>query len=506
MKRMKKLLAILMTMAMVMGLGITGFAETKNEATITIQDENGDTLSVYNKDNNPSGVQLSYAQIIVPDTKTETGWAFVGNTSSDEEKDFTITNIFMSAFSDIEGIEDDQDVLQKLIDTTKNSENIATSNTEEIANALSDIAGSASVTFTSSTVNPITVNAAGIYVIKATQEGYTYNTMAAYVGFGETQGNEYPSLMNVELTAKRSAESVVKETTDSDKVVAVGDIVTYTIEAYVPFIDPNDTNKIFEIVDTIYGADYYLTETDSIAKVEMGTDNQLVADADDFVVADGSFTIDLSDLITADNSNAGKKVTVTYTAKVTGDDSNEDGIIVENSAASHVGDDQHNSDKVTVYTGTIILTKVDSANENKKLEGAGFEIRKDGETAALRFTELSDGVYVYDKEGTVTEVFTGAEGTLTIKGLDVGKYNFKETTAPKGYHIVNNPTGVDASVELEVEGAAAEVVVESKTFKNTKLSALPSTGGMGTTLFTIAGCVIMISAAGLFFATRKKAN
>ena len=42
--------------------------------------------------------------------------------------------------------------------------------------------------------------------------------------------------------------------------------------------------------------------------------------------------------------------------------------------------------------------------------------------------------------------------------------------------------------------------------KDTKLSALPSTGGMGTTLFTIAGCVIMISAAGLFFATRKKAN
>ena len=43
---------------------------------------------------------------------------------------------------------------------------------------------------------------------------------------------------------------------------------------------------------------------------------------------------------------------------------------------------------------------------------------------------------------------------------------------------------------------------------DTKLTALPlpGTGGMGTTLFTIAGCVIMISAAGLFFATRKKAN
>lgn len=39
---------------------------------------------------------------------------------------------------------------------------------------------------------------------------------------------------------------------------------------------------------------------------------------------------------------------------------------------------------------------------------------------------------------------------------------------------------------------------------NTSLSDLPSTGGMGTTIFTIGGCVIMVTAAGLYFATRKK--
>ena len=41
---------------------------------------------------------------------------------------------------------------------------------------------------------------------------------------------------------------------------------------------------------------------------------------------------------------------------------------------------------------------------------------------------------------------------------------------------------------------------------DTKLHALPSTGGIGTTIFTIAGCLIMIAAAGLFFASRKKTN
>lgn len=41
---------------------------------------------------------------------------------------------------------------------------------------------------------------------------------------------------------------------------------------------------------------------------------------------------------------------------------------------------------------------------------------------------------------------------------------------------------------------------------NTKLVALPSTGGIGTTIFTIGGCVIMIAAAGLYFASRRKEN
>ena len=43
-------------------------------------------------------------------------------------------------------------------------------------------------------------------------------------------------------------------------------------------------------------------------------------------------------------------------------------------------------------------------------------------------------------------------------------------------------------------------------FKNTKLSSLPSTGGIGTTIFTIGGCAIMIVAAGLYFASRRKSS
>ena len=74
----------------------------------------------------------------------------------------------------------------------------------------------------------------------------------------------------------------------------------------------------------------------------------------------------------------------------------------------------------------------------------------------------------------------------------------EETKAPEGYSI--NVDGASATIK---ESKDKNVTVPTS-LKDTKLSALPSTGGIGTTIFTIGGCVVMIAAAGLFFATRKK--
>lgn len=86
------------------------------------------------------------------------------------------------------------------------------------------------------------------------------------------------------------------------------------------------------------------------------------------------------------------------------------------------------------------------------------------------------------------------------KGLDEGTYWFEETKAPEGYSI--NVDGASATIK---ESKDKNVTVPTS-LKDTKLSALPSTGGIGTTIFTIAGCLIMVTAAGLFFASRKRTN
>lgn len=163
-----------------------------------------------------------------------------------------------------------------------------------------------------------------------------------------------------------------------------------------------------------------------------------------------------------------------------------------------------------MYTGFIKLTKYNE-NKTQKLEGAGFEVSAEGSKEKLTFRKDIDieGHYTYDPEGTITEVFTGLDGTLVLAGLDLGTYNFKETTAPEGYHVKNDPSGIDATAILKLkegETEAKDIVTVDTELTNTKLSSLPSTGGIGTTIFTIGGCAIMVAAAGLFFASRRKAN
>ena len=487
MSKVKKVLAIILSMAMILGMSLTTFAETKDTATITV--------------NNAEDATLEYAPIIKADRSTSTGWAFVNP---------TVAQAFLSAFP---GYETDQALLEYMATVASNPDTIEAN----YAQALSNVVKENAVTLTSME-NPQSVSDAGVYMIKAKEEGYTYGYMAAFVGFGEVtiedpegEGDityEYPSLVDAEVNAKKTPTTTTKTENVDDNLVEVGTIVTYTIEAYVPYFDSNDTNKTFSISDTIEGADYYFEGTGAIAKVEVAGIQGEYKDADDFILnsARNSFSINLNDLVSnGTNQYAGNKVTVTYTAKVTGTPG-EDGLIdVNNTAASHVGTNEYNSDKITLYTAQIIMTKKDSEDQSKILSGAGFLIYKkeggknyyatfDSNNLLSGWTEVKD---------SATEVFTGTDGTVTVKGLDQGTYYFEEKTAPEGYSV--NGTDKDAVIAITGEdGVAKDTITVNVDMLDTKLSSLPETGGIGTTIFTIGGCVIMIAAAGLYFASRRR--
>ena len=475
MSKVKRILSVIMAMVMVLAMSVPTFAAGEN-ATIT--------LKRFDKAN-----KVEYMQIIQKDETKTSGWAFTNGAGK----------CFTEAFELTDSEDAQQQVIWGLIKYNDNSVKLPTGVTAVTATAAKiDLALSKVAALTGFTVaknkESIEVNAAGVYAIKAEETGFTYKTATAYVGFGEP----YPTLTGAEVTAKKSPTSVDKIVADDDHVVAIGDIVTYKIEAYVPFIDAANTdNRTFTITDKITGADYYLAGPNSVNNVTMvGKDGQVGTIV---VNEDGKgFTIDLSELVAdTSNPNAGKKITVTYTAKVKE-------LTVKNTAGSHTADATYGGNNVPVklFTGEITLLKYGDSDEANVLKDAEFEVSKDEAATPLKFKLQENGNYRYapDAEDASTVVKTNAEGKIVVEGLNVGTYHFKETKAPEGYSI--NTDGKD--ITLTQTGVATAIVKASGKLNDTKLNALPSTGGIGTTIFTIGGCAIMIVAAGLFFATRRK--
>ena len=324
--------------------------------------------------------------------------------------------------------------------------------------------------------------------------------MAAPINF-DCAGNP-ATLRNAELNVKRSETRLTKTVNDADGAVHNGQTVTYTINVKVPSIDSTATNKLFKVTDKLTGAEYQKNTV--VAKLGLGNNATTLDVTPTFDDATNSFELDLSSLIDDTNSNAGKDVTITYDVLVT----SENDKVTNTANVSRTGSENYSSDSVDLYEGAITLTKTndyEKESDKKLLAGAGFNVLdKDGNV--LKFVDKGNNTYVLAKDqtvttGVVTEVVTGANGQLVVKGLDKGEYQFKEVTAPDGYSI--NETNSSATLTITGDKATAEFTADTD-MRDTEVGALPETGGIGTTIFTVGGCAIMVAAAALFFMNKKK--
>ena len=223
-------------------------------------------------------------------------------------------------------------------------------------------------------------------------------------------------------------------------------------------------------------------------------------------VKDNSFTLDLTSYL-ENNDHANQSVVIEYNAKVTG-------TVVNNTVKWNDGKNESEPATDTLYTGTVTLTK--TGENGAKLENAEFVLVRKDKNNSLKYAVANQtknkAEYTVtsweDTQANATVMKTDTNGNIVVKGLDDSTiemtYEFKETKAPEGYSI--NTTNANVKWDTEGAGTAAATRAGSASMTDTKLNALPSTGGIGTTIFTIAGCLIMIAAAGLFFASRKKTN
>nr|WP_317365211.1 SpaA isopeptide-forming pilin-related protein [uncultured Blautia sp.] len=342
---------------------------------------------------------------------------------------------------------------------------------------------------------------AGAYLVIATGATTEYSVMGVAT-YKYDENNNLLAPLSAVIDAKGEGYVVTKTLNEQETLVHRGQELTFNIDSYFPSFPANTKDREVTITDTptgqyvksvevyVGGMETPLTENTDYTLTFANGSTALPAAENEAVTV--NFT---SDYIGMDNIHAAKAIRVVVTTVVT------DVATISNSAT---GSHDSDPDIVNTKTGSITINKVDK--EKNLLTGAQFSITKKDEEAPLEFVKVSDGVYKLATENdpenadkfTVLDVGANdpVKGILTAKGLGEGIYEIKEVKAPEGYSIVN----VD-DVELKLGETTENVSID---VINTKLSSLPSTGGIGTTIFTIGGCVIMIVAAGLYFSTHKK--
>ncbi len=194
--------------------------------------------------------------------------------------------------------------------------------------------------------------------------------------------------------------------------------------------------------------------------------------------------------------------TVSEDAKVGTDDNTNEAIIEYDNNSNTL------SDKPKVYTYGFVLTK--QGENDAKLKDVEFNLYRGTVDEANKMNE--------------NPLKTNEDGQLTFDGLAAGTYYLEEIKTNSGYTLLANPVKIVITANGEnVTAATATMTVDNVktvgtvtdeddgetrftfTIKNNKGFSLPSTGGMGTYLFTIGGIVIMAGAAFALIAMKKRA-
>ena len=225
------------------------------------------------------------------------------------------------------------------------------------------------------------------------------------------------------------------------------------------------------------------------------------------------------------NLNDGATITVTYTAHlndkaaVNTTSSSTDN---KNKVQLQYSNNPRNSaywgftpeSEVRVYTYQLNNTKYhDDDNPNNELEGAGFrlysgEACNDEDEIKLKMND--DGTYSRDfsTEGKGVEMISGQDGQFNVKGLDAGTYYLKETKTPDGYSackVIPVTIKADHSRNDQVNLEGSNLTNDIVNIKDGGIT-LPSTGGIGTTLFYVVGGGLMVAAIVLLVTKKRMEN
>ena len=499
-KAMKKLMAAMLAIAMVMAMAVPAFAADEagstNNGKITIDNAvTGMTYNVYrilNVDTHNS----DYSSIVY---KTNTKW-----------KDF-IETVKDTYFDDIS---EDGVVKVKSSLTEADAKNLAysakqwlDSHSNITADAEPIMATSKDVTFDSLPL--------GYYMVVSTGWDSSVNVVCSL----DTTKNE------VTIHEKNGQPTIDKEIIEDNNSVkqndaSIGDIVKF--QTTVTVTDGNPLKYI--VTDDMSAGLTFIgkNSTDSEHQLSVTVNGQSFT-SDKYTVTEGgdhTFTVTFKDVDGKSVLNPNDVVVITYYAVV-----NENAVIAgtgnTNKTDLSYNDKPGNSSSTTTYVWKIDAYKftTNADGNTEALGGAQFVLSKEvnGKTlyaianADNKITGWTENAYDSAETEKAT-IFTSPDnGKFSIIGLDSGSYKLTEIKAPDGYNKLDAP--IDITITYTVTGESAtetvtygnngtgEVQIENKAG-----ATLPSTGGIGTTIFYVIGGGLMIAAAVLLITKKRMEN
>ena len=386
-----------------------------------------------------------------------------------------------------------------------------------------------------------TADATAVATAESDGSALNFNGLAyGYYVVTTTQGNQVISvdstMPDVTIVDKNSSTPEGLRKTASSNDVSIGDEVTYTVRFKTSNYDGagKDAKEIlsYTIEDTL--PDFLSSVNVTSIIVDNDGDSTTPKDQVDVTAqfAKKKIVIDWYDEANSKFLyNNGATVTITYTAKVTekaaidgNGNTNKVTVTWTTKNGTEPGPGELKQEE-TIYTYAIALKKVD--NKGKTLPGAVFQF-----PFYVKSTADADDAYIYAGttagEGLTNQITTPESGVIVVKGVKSGSYEITEVTAPAGYNkltapvtvkavqtgsssthttvyldengnITNTETDKTTKVNVDIDNIAATAVV----VVNKAGTELPSTGGMGTTIFYVLGAVLVVG-AGVLLVTKKR--
>ena len=524
---MKKVFAAAAAIATVFGLAATTVA-TANAAG------GNATLTVSTKDAKFAGKTVNAYKMFSATVSSDGG--AVSHTLNDVWKPFFKNSVGLTDVTDANVNDKANDYVSKLKDSALTA----------FAAKASNWAQTKTNNITADATATVSKNAAtdGKYTATFTGLDYGYYVVAVPGATVADTNSQYAALVRVHSTTvgvdiKGDLPTVDKKvqvngTGQNATDAKIGDTLTFTLTSTIPDMSAYSTYT-FNFKDTLSKGLTF--EQVKSVKVE---DKTLSVNTDYTVTPptapNNTLTVAMNDFKAKQQANAGKKITVTYTATlnkdaVVGGAGNVNSATIQysnNPSTNGTGDSEPS--KVRVFTYGFTVDKytgdqyIDAAT---RLAGAKFTLApKNG--SAISFVQVSAGsatanavyrVANAGETGATTTITTPANGKVVFEGLKNGEYTLTETEAPAGYNKLASAIGV--KVNGQNDGTDTTNATVTITYNNDNGSSynqtasngvipvrnksgaiLPSTGGMGTIAFTVIG--VLVIALGVAWTLKRK--